>query len=184
MKHLERRFKKRKQHRFSRSFIHGQYTFQWPCGIIQGLCFLYDRELDFKEKLDLEELVVPPGSKPYIIGDSECRQVLMGMVGGALYASHGHIINARPRLVDGWHYRAHSKNDPVRARAAARRDNQSGLPLTPKHVTARKHRAEVVSILTLAGRCAFVVVQGRPRTVGSSRSCQKLSFQDLARIRS
>lgn len=115
------------------------------------MCFLYDRELDFKEKLDLEELVVPPGSKPYIIGDSECRQVLMGMVGGALYASHGHIINARPRLVDGWHYRAHSKNDPVRARAAARRDNQSGLPLTPKHVTARKHRAEVVSILWLAG---------------------------------
>lgn len=108
-----RRLQERKKHRFSRSFIHGIYVFQWPCGIIQGLCFLFERELDFKEKLDLEALIIPPGETPYIIGDSECSIMRQGQPGGALDATHGHIVNSVPRRVDRFHFRAHSKKDKV-----------------------------------------------------------------------
>lgn len=103
----------RRQHRFSRAFTQGVYAFSWPCGVIHGFTFLYRREQERTEKLDFEELIVPPGEKPTMIGDSECIEVTRGRPGGALHASHGAIINSRHRCVDRFHYRAHSKDDPV-----------------------------------------------------------------------
>lgn len=110
------RLKERRRHRFARCFVFQIYAYHSTCNLSLGFAFLYRREEENTEKLDLERRLFPAGggSVSYVVEDRACITSKQGQVGGALHAAYGDIINDRPRLVDKWHFRAHSRNDPVR----------------------------------------------------------------------